>query len=604
MKYKKLISIFIPLLVFSSFAEYSKAAVPTFDVGLNPLLTVTQAAIVGSTALTASELAILNTMQASQHLKEVGIPPWPPSPTAILPCDTLDCFAWVVAKLAIHTLSQQIISWIRTGNLDGGPLFVTDWENFLLEAIDQASGLFLEELNLTQLCEPFSLSIKIGLSNGVVGNGGRGVPFNKRAHCTISDAMNNLQNFYNNFANGGWDRWLQISQEPSNNPYMSFLIGIEALENRRQIASQKNFFEALASQGLLGTKECEPATTETEAGDVPLGEKCTITTPGKAVEEELADVLGINLEQLNLADEIDEILMALLQNLLQQILFAAGGVLSSDITTPPAPTPTNTYGESTPEQCSDGIDNNNNGFTDDADPGCSPYLTQPVENSLLLCSDGIDNDNNGAIDGLDLSCFPYVNQQLQDVAITAPADGAYVNGNVTVTGSVSATLIGSAASMQFILDGANLGSPVLGTGTFSTSIDTNPLTEGSHTLQAIAYDAAGVVLGTSNNSVMIVDRTPPTISNLRTSDNPTNIRGQVNIFADANDSGNMKIVTVEFLINGSVIGTGTLNNGTFRLRDWQSKNFANGTYQLTARATDRVGLTATTPPLSITINND
>src|SRR3989344_265860 len=344
----KAIFIFVLFVTFSFVnIQEAKAAVPTFDVGLNPLLTTTQATIIANQEVQITELAAIASGEAGQYQKEIGIPPplllpylSPTIGASALTCANLDCFAWIVAKTVVHNLSQQIISWIRTGNWGGGPLFVTDWESFLLSAVDQASGLFLQELQLTQLCQPFSLPIRQGLSNSIIGNGGRGIPFNMRARCTISGVLNNLQNFYKNFSSGGWDMWMQVSQEPQNNPYMAFLMGIEALENRRQIATQKNFFEALASQGLLGQKNCRPATIETEPGDTPLGQICDIVTPGKAVEEELAKVLGTNIDQLNLADEIDEILMAILQTLLQKIMTGAQGLLSEDITNTPAPIPT------------------------------------------------------------------------------------------------------------------------------------------------------------------------------------------------------------------------------------------------------------------------
>src|SRR3989344_9127259 len=348
-KWRRPGGVFLILIIVFSFLNIpkAKAIVPVFDAALSAQLAISQGTIIANQLVQTKILTGIAQGEAGQYEKEIGIPPplllpylSPTIGAAAVTCTNLDCFAWILAKMAVHTLSQQIISWIRTGNWDDGPLFVTDWESFLLGAIDQASGKFLEELNLTQLCAPFSLQIRLGLSNGIVGRGGRGIPYNMRAKCTISDAINNLQNFYNDFANGGWERWIQVSQEPSNNPYMSFLMGIEALETRRQIASEKNFFEAMASQGLLGQKNCRPATQETEAGDVPLGEICDIVTPGKAVEEELAKVLGVNIDQLNLADEIDEILMALLQTMLQTIINSAQVLLNTALTDTPTPIPT------------------------------------------------------------------------------------------------------------------------------------------------------------------------------------------------------------------------------------------------------------------------
>jgi len=74
------------------------------------------------------------------------------------------------------------------------------------------------------------------------------------------------------------------------------------------------------------------------------------------------------------------------------------------------------------------------------------------------------------------------------VSITAPASGATVSGTVSVTANASDNV--GVASVQFQLDGANLGS--LDTASpFSTSWSTATASNGAHTLQAIAKDAAG-----------------------------------------------------------------------------------------------------------------
>ena len=66
--------------------------------------------------------------------------------------------------------------------------------------------------------------------------------------------------------------------------------------------------------------------------------------------------------------------------------------------------------ENTDALCSDGLDNNNNGYTDCDDFECSRNEnvtvcgTPNLENTDELCSDGIDNDENGFIDCDDFGC--------------------------------------------------------------------------------------------------------------------------------------------------------------------------------------------------------
>jgi len=68
--------------------------------------------------------------------------------------------------------------------------------------------------------------------------------------------------------------------------------------------------------------------------------------------------------------------------------------------------------EDTLQTCSDMIDNDQNGFIDCEDFGCSMSMDQAIleycasvaEDSVETCSDGIDNDGNGFTDCMDFSC--------------------------------------------------------------------------------------------------------------------------------------------------------------------------------------------------------
>ena len=74
------------------------------------------------------------------------------------------------------------------------------------------------------------------------------------------------------------------------------------------------------------------------------------------------------------------------------------------------------------------------------------------------------------------------------VSITAPANGSTVSGSVTV--SASATDNVGVAGVQFKLDGANLGTEDT-TSPYSITWSTNSSSNGTHTLTAVARDAAG-----------------------------------------------------------------------------------------------------------------
>src|SRR3989441_769044 len=98
------------------------------------------------------------------------------------------------------------------------------------------------------------------------------------------------------------------------------------------------------------------------------------------------------------------------------------------------------------------------------------------------------------------------------VSMTSPAAGSTVAGTITV--SASATDNVGVVGVQFKLDGANLGTEVTA-APYSTSWNTTLAANGSHTLTAVARDAAGntatsaAVSVTVSNSVP--DITPPSV---------------------------------------------------------------------------------------------
>src|SRR5437867_789820 len=99
------------------------------------------------------------------------------------------------------------------------------------------------------------------------------------------------------------------------------------------------------------------------------------------------------------------------------------------------------------------------------------------------------------------------------VSMTAPAAGSTVSGTVTI--SASATDNMGVVGVQFKLDGANLGAEVTA-APYSTSWNTTLGANGSHTLTAVARDAAGNTATSAAVSVTVSnavpDITPPSVT--------------------------------------------------------------------------------------------
>src|SRR2546428_39750 len=92
------------------------------------------------------------------------------------------------------------------------------------------------------------------------------------------------------------------------------------------------------------------------------------------------------------------------------------------------------------------------------------------------------------------------------VSITAPASGATVSGTTTVSASASDNV--GVAGVQFLVDGSNLGSEDT-SSPYSVSWNTTTASNGSHSLTAVARDAAGNRTTSSAVSVTVSNTSPP-----------------------------------------------------------------------------------------------
>src|SRR2546422_11773912 len=96
--------------------------------------------------------------------------------------------------------------------------------------------------------------------------------------------------------------------------------------------------------------------------------------------------------------------------------------------------------------------------------------------------------------------------------MTAPISGATVSGTITVSATASDNV--GVAGVQFQLDGAPLGAEDT-TAPYSVPWDTTTATPGTHTLRAIARDAANNTTTSSSVTVTVSNDTTPTTAQPR-----------------------------------------------------------------------------------------
>jgi hypothetical protein len=186
------------------------------------------------------------------------------------------------------------------------------------------------------------------------------------------------------------------------------------------------------------------------------------------------------------------------------------------------------------------------------------------------------------------------------VSMTAPSNGATVSSTITV--SANATDNVGVVGVQFLLDGANLGSED-SSSPFSVSWNTTSVSNGTHTLTARARDAAGNTTMASAITVDVNnqtsgDTTPPNIS-MTSPANGATVSGNVVVSANATD--NVAVTGVQFRLNGANLGLEVLASPYSLL--WNSAGVPAGSHVLSATARDAAGNTRTSATVTVMVQN-
>jgi hypothetical protein len=239
--------------------------------------------------------------------------------------NVLDGIGWALAKRIVSSMVASLIDWINSG-FQGSPAFVQDLKGFLLQAADEVIGEYIQDLGGigSFICSPFRLDVQVSVAlqyQRARSNGGDGQP---APTCTLSGIIDNIEGFIGGaFDQGGWKDWFKITSTPQTyTPYGSALsaqIGARA----RIINAQGEEIKLLDfGDGFLSGEICEAV-----HGAGTTQQDCFISKPGKVIQEALSFNLDSGRQSLIEADEINEIIAALLGQLANTVLTGAAGLL-------------------------------------------------------------------------------------------------------------------------------------------------------------------------------------------------------------------------------------------------------------------------------------
>ncbi len=249
----------------------------------------------------------------------------------------LDTAAFLAINGIIKKITAQTVNWINSG-FKGNPAYVQNPRQFFLGIADDQVSNFLSETNLSQLCTPFKANVRIALVKNYLSETN-----NKVYSCTLSRIANNYDGFMQDFSQGGWDSWYEVTQNDQNNPYGSYLdaqsklnveIGSKQTKYQKQLDWGKGVlsFERCKEENIITQEDVDAGYAEEgyavgDCYDDGTGDNMETVTPGGVIETQLNKVLGTGVSRIEVGDEINEIINALLSQLTNRIVGGIGAGL-------------------------------------------------------------------------------------------------------------------------------------------------------------------------------------------------------------------------------------------------------------------------------------
>ncbi len=228
----------------------------------------------------------------------------------------LDQMAYTLINTLIQNFTASTVDWINSG-FEGSPAFVTDPEGFFANVGDEVAGQWIKSLGPIGdvLCSPFDLKIRLSLSFG------RTSSYRRTVGCRLSDVQKNV---YGAFVGGdwganGWSNWVSISQ-PNNNVYGAYITANNSVTQEMLRKMGINEKELDWNKGFLSFRKCK---NKDASGKCTEYEKNS-QTPGSVIETQLNNTLGSSQRRIEVADEINEIMDALINQAIGQVFKSTG----------------------------------------------------------------------------------------------------------------------------------------------------------------------------------------------------------------------------------------------------------------------------------------
>lgn len=252
---------------------------------------------------------------------------------------TLDGAAVAIGRIAIQSIVRSTVNWINTG-FQGSPAFATDLRATIQDAADQATNSFFNELeNNLEIESPFQNQVAQTVLRAYYIGTSRDSFFIRNPY-TLNQVSDDPAAFARGeIRQGGLRAWTEAILSPQNN-YLGARQLLETELNRQVAAVAGQLHEEVANGGgFFSWRQCDASVTTLEGSgqtttsvngigvDLTPHQTCLsshIETPGSVLAGQINHSLGLGTDELVQADEINELVNALMGQLMQQVVGATG----------------------------------------------------------------------------------------------------------------------------------------------------------------------------------------------------------------------------------------------------------------------------------------
>ncbi len=278
---------------------------------------------------------------------------------------SLDTIAWKIGREMIASISKSTIKWINSG-FNGSPAYVTDLQRTLLSVSDKVANDFFRELTVNKSIDsPFRNIIAASLRDQYYRSTGRNSYFNLNQYTLNQFSQNPAAFLGGDFSQGGLRAWHASTLNCQNNALCARQAAEAQLYTRTGQAQGGTLRELdwgrgfRSDRGPCTTNSASSGTQNSGTGSVTAGTASThsgtqtgttggtnagtgtvtgqvslsnvdncvgqpIINPGANINAALERVTGNELDQLNIADEFNEVIAALMSQMLKTMLGSGG----------------------------------------------------------------------------------------------------------------------------------------------------------------------------------------------------------------------------------------------------------------------------------------